>query len=65
MKILDAIVKTGLTPTRNEARRLIYGRTVALNDKLVLPENDVDIKLGDVIQLGRRVVTITEEHLKD
>jgi tyrosyl-tRNA synthetase len=60
MRIMEAMVKSGLATSMREARRLIDQRGVRLNHRLVgaddplLPADVVEVHDGDVVQVGRR-----------
>lgn len=60
LNILDLLVKTGLTPSKSEAKRLVSQKGVKIDGKT---ENDwkktIKIQKGQIIQIGkRRIVKI-------
>jgi len=51
----DILVIAGLTPSKSEARRKISEGAVKVNDKKIINWQDgVEIKSGDIIQVGKR-----------
>ena len=59
MSIVDLLVRTGLAPSKNEARKLIDGRGIRLNDEEVTDVRRIvtDADLGDggaLLRKGRK-----------
>lgn len=53
ISIIDALVLTGLVPSKSEARRLIDGKGIKVNSKIV-ESYELMIQPNDVIQKGKR-----------
>ena len=55
INILDLLKKTGLVPSKSEARRLILQKGIKIDDKTCENwEEDIGLKEGMVIQVGKR-----------
>ncbi|RJQ31360.1 MAG: tyrosine--tRNA ligase [Actinobacteria bacterium] len=55
MWVVKLLVETGLASSNGEARRAIQGNSVKLNSKPLDDVNaEIDIKSGDVLQVGKR-----------
>jgi len=52
-KTVDLLVKTGLAPSKSEARRLLEQGAVKLNQEKVEAE-EIEVRDGDIIQAGKR-----------
>ncbi|MEI6478092.1 MAG: tyrosine--tRNA ligase [bacterium] len=53
--IVDLLVTTGLAPSRSEARRLIDGGGVRVNDRTITDTNEeIELTTGLVLQVGKR-----------
>ena len=57
--IMDLMVKTGLAPSKSEARRLIQGGGVTVNDQKVTDVNlqlaQAEIEKGAILRKGKKV----------
>jgi len=53
MKVVDALVKSGLVPSKTEARRQIEQGAVKVDDEIV-DDAELEAKAGSVIQKGKR-----------
>jgi tyrosyl-tRNA synthetase len=55
LNILDLLVKTKLTPSKSEAKRLIFQKGVRINGQIQTDwRKEVEIKRGLVLQAGKR-----------
>jgi len=55
INILDFLKKTGLLPSKSEARRLILQKGIKIDDEICESwKNDIGLKEGMVIQVGKR-----------
>lgn len=66
MKILlsKLLANIGLAVSMGEARRQIFCGAVKLNGEIVEESmTQIDVKVGDIIEIGKRTVIITENHL--
>lgn len=55
INILDLLAETGLAPSKSEARRLIKGNAVSIdNQKINNPDLIIDLKKEKLIQVGKR-----------
>lgn len=55
MPILDLLVKTKVTPSKNEAKRLVEGKAVEIDGKIISDwKTAIEIKSGMVIKAGKR-----------
>ncbi len=55
LPILDLLVKTKLAPSKNEAKRLVEGKAVEIDSKIISDwKTAIEIKNGMVIRAGKR-----------
>lgn len=52
--LAEVLVESGLVTSKSELRRLIMQAGVKLNNAVISPEDDVVLKDGDTIQVGKR-----------
>ncbi|MGN0633797.1 MAG: tyrosine--tRNA ligase [Oscillospiraceae bacterium] len=56
MNILDLLVRTGLTPSKSEGRRLVTQNGIAVNDvKFTDPKGSVDLSAEVIIKKGKKI----------
>lgn len=71
VNVFTLLRRTGHAVSNSEARRCLFGGAVFLNGNRIqvgqqsVSEMVVDAKVGDVIKVGRRAVTLTETHLQE
>jgi tyrosyl-tRNA synthetase len=52
--MLDLLIETGMAASKNEARTLISQGGVRLNDNVVQPGEEPELKDGQILQVGKR-----------
>jgi len=58
---VDYLTELNLAKSNSDARRLVAQGSVSINDiKITNPKNPTSLKTGDILQVGRKAVKITE-----